>query len=62
MFAVIGAMEQLAPVSSAPANHNILVQKTAAQHALNGLNQNIVILELSHMVRYMTSYILKIYL
>ena len=60
MFAVIGAMEQLAPVSSAPANHDIAVQRTAAQLALNKLNQNIVILE-SHMVRYIATYLKCIY-
>ena len=62
MFAVIGAMERVAPVNSAPANHDTHVLKTAAQHTLHALNQSIVLLELSHMVRYITSYVLRIYL
>ena len=62
MFAVIGAMERVAPVNSVPANHDTLVLKAAAQYTLHGLNQNIAIFELSHMVRYITSYVLKIYL
>ena len=34
VFAVMCAMEQLAPVSSAPTNHNIDVLKTAAECAV----------------------------
>ena len=62
MFAVIGAMKRVAPVNSAEANHDILVLKAAAQYKLHALNQSIVLLELSHMVRYITSYVLRIYL
>ena len=51
VFAVMCAMEQLAPVSSAPTNHNIDVLKTAAKHAVTSLQQTILLLEASHMVR-----------
>ena len=51
VFAVMCAMELVAPVSSAPTNnHTILVLKTAAQHAVYSLQQPILNLE-SAMVR-----------
>ena len=51
VFAVMCAMELVAPVSCAPTNnHTIHVLKTAAQHAVYSLQQPILNLE-SAMVR-----------
>ena len=55
VFAVMCAMEQLTPVSSAPTNHTIDVLKTAVKQAVASLNQTILLLELRHMVRYVAT-------